>query len=205
MTNTYIEYEFRSECASDAQTIRAVLFPWLMDWKETRVNLTQESVRYAMPDVVVELSIAVDGPNLDELRWLIDGIDNCHVAAETVQTRKNYTGEREGQRSSKGLGTQPSKDVLSHAIEAVKRRQEVLRLELERAQQLYKTYEAGAWLGISMKRSSQDAPNPGSVIVVEHEKSGLVSVRAVKAPRNCKKWQSRGDACISARMSMLGA
>ena len=38
MTNNNI-FEFRGECSADAQAVRAVLLPWLMDWQEVCCGL----------------------------------------------------------------------------------------------------------------------------------------------------------------------
>jgi hypothetical protein len=82
--NKSSNYMFRAECAADAHAIRGVLYPWLMEWNERRKNIEYQGVLHAMSDVIVEFSIVAEGLCFGEMLWLVDGIDNAHVASETL-------------------------------------------------------------------------------------------------------------------------
>ena len=200
-----VDYKFRAECTLDAQAVRAVLIPWLLEWTETRNNFIHEGSVHLVPDVVVEFRILDEGPSYGEILWLIDGIGNCHVAAETLSTVENYSGERISRRAFHSPATHPNKELLNRALAAVKTRQQTLSLELERALRLYRTYETAGRLGDKWQPFSPDEPSPGWIIPVEHETSGLISVRCVSAPIGCKKWQKRGNEIINARLSTINA
>lgn len=198
-------YKFRAECTADAQAIRAVLLPWLMEWAETRKNLTHEGVVHPMPDVVVEFSIVDDGPSYDEMLWLIDGIGNCHIAAETITTAENYTGERISRKEFDSPAKRPSKELLNRVLTAVKARQQALNLELERTLQLYRTYETAGRLGDKWQPYNPGEPSPGWLMVVGHKPTGLNSIRRISAPFGSKKWQKLGNEIVNGRFFTISA
>ena len=97
-------YQLRAECRFDCELIRAILEPWLVCWKEALL-LNDDKIDCELDgsvwvnnfwslDPVVRLIIVEGGPCLNEIRWFIDKLTDCHVAAETVNTRELYTGER---------------------------------------------------------------------------------------------------------------
>lgn len=198
-------YKFRAECAADAQAIRGVLLPWLMEWTETRDNLIHEGVVHPMPDVVVKFSIVEDGLSYGEVLWLIDGIGNCHVAAETIVEAENYTGERSSHDAFELPAIRPSKEVLNRVLGAVKTRQQALNLELERTLQLYRTYETAGRLGDKWQPFSPGEPSPGWLVILGHKPTGLHSIRRISAPFGCKKWQKLEDEIVKARFSTISA
>ena len=198
-------YKFRAECATDAHAIRAVLFPWLHHWSEQRDNIEHEGVEYPVPDVVVEFSVVSTGPSLNEVRWLIDGIDNCHVAAESVERVEDYTGERVSRRTFATPAELPRADALGQAISAARVRFQVLHLEMERIQSLIATYSIAYRQGAKWEAPSADAPSPGWLAAVSGPVEGLTAIRRVAAPLGCKKWQSKGDAIVKARIATIGA
>lgn len=198
-------YKFRAECIADAQAIRAVLLPWLLEWSETRDNLIHEGVVHPMPDVVVMFSIVEDGPSYGEILWLIDGIGNCHVAAETVVEAENYTGERSSRDAFELPAIRPSKEILNRVLGAVKTRQQALNLELERALHLYRTYETAGRRGDKWQPFNPGEPSPGWLVILGHKPTGLHSIRRISAPFGCKKWQKLGDEIVKARFSTISA
>lgn len=97
-------YQLRAEFKGDCDHIQAILLPWLVSWKEA-ISLQDESSfiqsdgviwveKPCVLDPVVRFIIVDGGPNLNQIRWFIDKLIDCHVAAETVNTRELYTGER---------------------------------------------------------------------------------------------------------------
>lgn len=193
-------YKFRAECAADAQAVRAVLLPWLFEWQEVRANLNYEGVRHAMPDVDVEFTLVDCSPALCELLWLLDGVDNCHVAADTLAIAEDYTGERKFRMAFEAPAKRPREEILLLALAAVRTRQKVLSHELERALQLHRTYDAASRLGDKWQPTHPDEPSPGWLVTVAHEATGLASVRRIGAPFGCKKWQKLENGIVKARM-----
>lgn len=203
--NNNMTYKFRAECAADAQAVRAVLLPWLMEWQETRDNMNYEDALHAMPDMTVEFSLVEEGPSLDEMLWLLDGIDNGHVASDTLATIESYTGERGFRGAFESPARRPNKEVLRRALVAVRARQQVLGLELERALQLHRTYEAASRLGDKWQPFSPDEPSPGWLVAFEHKPSGLTALRRIRAPLGCKNWEKKGDGIVKARTLTISA
>lgn len=203
--NNNMTYKFRAECAADAQAVRAVLLPWLMDWQETRDNMNYEDALHAMPDMTVEFSLVEEGPSLDEMLWLLDGIDNCHVASDTLATIESYTGERRFRGTFESPAKPPSKEVLRRALVAVRARQQVLGLELERALQLHRTYDAASRLGDKWKPFSPDEPALGWLVPIEHKPTGMTAIRRISPPLGCKKWEKLGNGIVKARVATISA
>ncbi|OOG58015.1 hypothetical protein B0E49_04065 [Polaromonas sp. C04] len=203
-SNDHTTFKFRAECAADAQVIRAVLLPSLLHWQETRDTLEHDGGLHALPDVTVEFSILAGGPALDEIWWLVDCVCNCHVAAESIELIENYTGERKTRRRFEAPARMPSRELLRQAVAAVKRRQEVLRLELERVQQLYQTCETAARLGDKWQPVNPQIPSPGWVVLVELEGTGHTAMRRISAPLGCKQWQRLEKSLVNGRMFTIG-
>lgn len=157
-----------------------------------------------MPDVEVEFSIADGGPTLNEIQWLIDGIDDCHVAGDTVQELESYTGVRVSRETFAAPAKQPSEDLMKMAQASVIRRQKVLKNELHRAQHLHMTFAAIRISG-NAKSAGLDGPTPGWLAVVGHKPTGLTSLRRVTARGLGKNMKKMEDVRLDARMTTIDA
>lgn len=197
------KFKFRAECSADAQAIRAIFLPWVHDWTETRDNLVHEGTVYPMPDVVVEFSIVEDGPYYEEMLWLIDGITDCHVAAETLAPVESYTGERSERERFGAPAQRPPKELMDQFLEAVQRRQQALNRELERAMQVRQTYANATRLGDKWQPHSPDEPSPGWLVVVGHKPTGLTSFRRISAPIGCKNWKKLEKRLVEGRFATI--
>jgi glutamate/tyrosine decarboxylase-like PLP-dependent enzyme len=54
------------------------------------------------------------------LRWLIDAIVDCHVAAQSLAEAQAYTGERVSHEEMAALMRRPGDDVVAQARDAVR-------------------------------------------------------------------------------------
>jgi len=203
-TKNATAYKFRAECAADVQAVRAVLLPWAIEWSERRTNLDFEGARHVMPDVDVEFTVDDDAPTLNEMIWLLDAIDNCHVASQTLAIAELYTGEREIRETFEAPAKRPSASVLQQVKAAVRTRQNVLGIELERVLQLHRAYDSAARLGDKWQPFYPHESRPGWLVPVEHA-PGLTSLRKIDVPLGCKKWEKLGDGLVKARMSAIHA
>ena len=197
-------YKFRAECAADVHAVRAVLLPWAIEWSERRTNLEFEGARHVMPDVDVEFTVDDDAPTLNEMIWLLDAIDNSHVASQTLAIAELYTGEREMRETFEAPAKRPSASVLQQVKAAVRTRQNVLGIELERVLQLYRADDSAARLGDKWQPFYPHESRPGWLVPVEHA-PGLTSLRKIDVPLGCKKWEKLGDGLVKARMSAIQA
>jgi len=204
-TNICKNYKFRAECAADVHAVRGLLHPWLMDWNERRENMNFEGVVHAMSDVTVEFSIVAEGPSFGELLWLVDGIENAHVAGDTLAPVESYTGERIFRSAFEAPATRPGKDVLSRALQAVRARQQVLILEQERALQLNRVIDAALRLGDKWQPVKADGARPGWLVPIAHTPTGMTALRRVSAPLGCKNWEKKGDGLVKARVATIHA
>jgi hypothetical protein len=198
-------FEFRGECSADAQAIRAVLFPWLMDWREARSNLDFEGEKYAMADVSVVFSLTADGPSLNEMLWLIDAIDNCHIAAETLSRAEDFTGERQNRGTFEFPAQRPSDDILQRVNAAVKAHQHLLSLELNRYSHLGRTYNTACRLGDKWNPFRSNGSRPGWLVIAEHPPTGLKAIRKVSAPIGRENLEKLGNTVVDSRMSTIAA
>lgn len=204
-TNTYASYKFRAECAADAHAVRSVLLPWLMEWNERRNNIEHQGVLHAMPDVTVEFSIVAEGPCWGELLWLVDGINNAHVAGETLSSAGSYTGKRTFRGAFGAPAKRPGKQVLSEALHAVGTRQQVLTFEQERALQLIRAIDSAHRLGDKAQPSKLDHARPSWIVPIEHKTAGMVAIRRISAPLGCAKGERKGDGIVQARVTTIHA
>jgi hypothetical protein len=156
-----------------------------------------------IPDVTVEFSIASSGPNLLEIRWMMDAIDNCHVAAESVEPVNLYTGERSSRRRFQGATERPSKARLEVMQEAARVRLKVLHAELERNQHLLKLCNTAlkAPKALSAIESAEDSP--GWLVVTTGPVEGLNAIRSICAPLGCKNLSARGDYVVNSRVTTI--
>jgi hypothetical protein len=204
-TNILLNYKFRAECAADAHAIRGLLHPWLMDWNERRDNFECQGVLHAMSDVTVEFSILAEGPSFGDMLWLVDGIDNAHVAGDTLAPVESYTGERILRGTFEAPATRPGKEVLSRALQAVWSRQQVLILEQERALQLNRAIDTALRLGDKWQPVKADGARPGWLVPIEHKPTGMTALRRISAPLGVKNWERKGDGIVKARVATIHA
>ena len=201
--NTQATYKFRAECSTDAQAIRATLKPWLFSWNESRDYLEHLGVEYPVPDVTVEFSIESSGPTLPEIRWMMDAIDNCHVAAESVELVSLYTGERSSRRRFQGAAERPSKARLEGMQEAARVRLKVLHAEIERNQNLLKLCNTALKAPKTLSAIESAEDSPGWLAVTAGPIEGLNAIRRVCAPLGCKNLSSRGDYVVNSRVTTI--
>lgn len=128
-------YQLRTECRYDCEHIRAILGPWLVSWKETSGYKTDDSyvgedgVIWASmnwgADTDVQFIIGEGGPGLNETRWFLDKLTDCHVAAESLNTREQYTGERIHFEVFNTLKSRPTNAMINKAMGALAQRKKL--------------------------------------------------------------------------------
>jgi hypothetical protein len=124
---TPAQYAMRAECQADCALMRAVLGSWVTMWREDRCELPgSDGKSYPIPDVDLVFSMSADAPNLNEIRWLLDQLDDCHVGAQTVAYVADYTGERDYEETDR-LMRRPNNKVIEAARECAKRHKLALR------------------------------------------------------------------------------
>ena len=139
-----IAYQLRTECRHDCEVIRAILRPWLVSWKETSGYTADDShvgadgvmwasMNWAV-DTDVQLIIGNGGPCLNEIRWLIDKLSDCHVAAQSVNKRELYTGDRIDYMVLRSIKTPPSTAMINMAMKTLLQRIELSEITIEAAQ-----------------------------------------------------------------------
>jgi hypothetical protein len=198
-------YKFRAECASDAHSVRGVLLPWLLRWKEEREIDEHDDQPEAFGGVTVEFSLRAGGPDIGCLYWLLDTIPDCHVASQTLCLIEDYTGDRSSRRPWNAPATRPSCEVLDDAVAATLRQQELMRLQLDRAQENYRVIQSAKQAGDAWPAIREAAGNPGWVIVLSTKVEGVQAIRSVRAPFGVKNWASKKESVIGARVKTLNA
>lgn len=141
MNNTVREYKMRADCQSDADLIRACLAPWLERWQVSECHLEHEGKPFWIPDVVIEFTIAAEGPTKGELKWLINSIDDCHVAAESLDGAAEYTGKRYYLEDSDCVVTAPEPKKLKEVVKNLERYREYLEVQSERRAEARDAFE----------------------------------------------------------------
>jgi hypothetical protein len=122
-------FQMRTEFRGDCVQILALLKPWLVSWMESSGGQTDDSytdsngkiwssLNWGM-DTDVQFILRVGSPHLNEIRWLISTIVDCHVAAQTVEHASNYTDERIDPDVFAELAALPPADVIQLALESV--------------------------------------------------------------------------------------
>lgn len=198
-------YKFRAECATDVQAIRAVLLPWLYQWVETKDILEFKDVEYSMPSMTVELSLIDGGPNLHEIQWLLDAIDNAHIAAETINLTEEYTGERELRRIFDLPATRPNNALLEEIVKLSRSRLQTLQLETERVARSIQKYSGALQKGNKWNPMPSDGSNPGYLLAVNGPVEGITQFMRITPPMGCKNWESKSDQYIRERMATIHA
>jgi hypothetical protein len=122
-------YALRTECRFDCQLIRAVLHPSISSWKESSgyqdddSYVAEDGVIWASQnwaaDVDVQFIVKADGPSLNEIRWLMMTLTDCHVAAQSVERFELYTGERVDYDLLEASAQMPSPELIAGAIKGI--------------------------------------------------------------------------------------
>lgn len=137
------QYALRVEWESDCFAIRAVLAPWLVIWREDHAFLNgRDGGRGWLPDRDVLFSLRSDGPRLEEVRWLIDAIIDCHVAAQSLAEAKSYTGERVPYDEMAVFMHRPSDDVIVQARDAVRDVRNYIAEQFDRFEEAAERFDA---------------------------------------------------------------
>jgi len=123
-------YALRTECRLDCHLIRAVLYPWLSSWKETSgykhddSYITEDGVIWASQnwaaDTEVQFIVTPDGPCLNEIRWLMMTLTDCHVATQSLETMEQYTGKRIDYDVLESSAERPLKKVIVDSIKGLR-------------------------------------------------------------------------------------
>ena len=198
-------YKFRAECAPDAHVIRGVLLPWLLRWKEAREVREHDGQLHALGGVTVEFSMGAGAPDIGGLCWLMDAIPNCHVPAETLSLVEYYTGERAARHPWSAPATRPSLAAIEEAAAATVRHQELMRLQLERAQEAYRMIRTAEKAGEAWPAIRGAAGYPGWVLVLGTQVEGLLAIRSVQAPFGAKNWASMKEKVTGGRVKTLSS
>jgi hypothetical protein len=126
------QYAMRAECQADCVQMRALLGVWVTMWREDRCEVEgADGKPYRIPDVDIAFSLSADAPSLNEVRWLLDKLIDCHVAAQSVNHATQYTGER-CYDALDDLMQQPSDDTIRHARDSARRTKAGLRADFTR-------------------------------------------------------------------------
>lgn len=197
---------FRSECPVDAEVIRALMTPWTLGHSTQAEPLEHEGKCYRSPDVEVKLTLSADAPTVAELRYIWDAVPNVHISADTLAQEDEYTGDREPRCPWTGDVTRPSKEVMSKALEAVVRRQEVLEAELVRMQQTYRDLRAMHDLGERWNPPVREGYNPGTICLATLPGTKLTRVIVV-SPTNlaAKQTQAKGKREVETRLLVINS
>lgn len=119
-------YGLRVEFTGDCEPIMALLRPWILSWHESPGWLTDESYvdtngkywssRTGICDTDVKFTLKSGAPALNEIRWFIHTITDCHVAAQTVAHIDEYTGERMDYQLLESTIVRPNKKFIKSAL-----------------------------------------------------------------------------------------
>lgn len=140
---TGLALQMRTEYRLDCEHIRGLLRPWLLNWKESSRDQTDDShtdnngVVWASmnwtSETDVQFVLKADGPNLHEVRWFIEKLADCHVAAESVNTTSQYTGERIAPCILESKMNAPSRTMIGMAMRALRQQRERSEYSAEKA------------------------------------------------------------------------
>ncbi|MDI1270489.1 MAG: hypothetical protein PSV40_15485 [Polaromonas sp.] len=113
MKKSNIEYKLCAENLSQVNLIRTVLQPWLLRVQIEQVTILRNGELVMLDAVLFEFTVRSDGPDLGELQWLIDSMDGCKLAAETLAPVQHYTGNHVPLNVTDSL---PRKPECSHRV-----------------------------------------------------------------------------------------
>lgn len=82
------KYSFRCESLADALIIRTLLARWIIVWIE------KPAIDPTYPDIQVTFGVRDEAPDTYVLRQIVNTIEDCQVAAETLEESSAYTGVR---------------------------------------------------------------------------------------------------------------
>lgn len=132
------KYQMRTKCRFDCESIRAILGPWLVSWKETSgykyddSHVDANGVIWASmnwgADTDVQFIVREDSPTLNEIRWFMGKLTDCHVAAESLNTLEQYTGARIDYDLLESLKTRPSLAMISKAMRSLSKRKQLCEI-----------------------------------------------------------------------------
>ena len=142
MNNNEREYKMRADDQSDADIIRAQLAPWLKRWQVSECHLVHEGKPLWIPDVTIEFTIADGGPTKGELKWLVNSIDGCRIAAESLDGGAEYTGERYALEDSDCIVVAPTPEKLKKSLDNLTRYRKYLDIQVERLTEARSSLEA---------------------------------------------------------------
>ncbi|MBE0548548.1 MAG: hypothetical protein IH627_13055 [Rubrivivax sp.] len=127
------QYAMRAECQADCVQMRSVVGRWLTVWREDRCYIRgSDSISRPIPDVDIVFSMSADAPPLDEVRWLLCCLVDCHVGAESLSVVSEYSGERVNHRNMPTLMRRPSDEVIREARDCVRHTKTCLRSDFSR-------------------------------------------------------------------------
>lgn len=127
------QFAMRTECSVDCVLIRAALGRWVTMWREDRSEfIALDGTTHSLPDMDVVFSLKASAPSLKEVRWLLECLIDCHVAAETLMPVHEYTGERVYRDGLVGLLERPSDAFIKEARDCARKTKSCLRAEFGR-------------------------------------------------------------------------
>lgn len=132
MNKTAREYKMRAECQPDADLIRACLAPWLERWQVFECHLEHKGKPLRIPDVDIEFTTAANGPCKGELKWMVSQLEDCHVAAESLDGVLEYTGKRYDLDDADCIVAAPTPEMVSQSLENLERYREYLEVQMKR-------------------------------------------------------------------------
>lgn len=196
-------YQAGFECNADAQIVRGLLLPWLLMFEAIREVTEHDGQDIAFGDVTVIFSLVEGAPTYGELLWLIDALVDCHVAAQTLALRIDYTGERSEHRPFQAPAVMPDSHTRYIAMKALLAYLDTQDLSVERARESFRVLGAAGTHGAGWEAWANEHFTKGAVFVATHEKTGLTAVRSVSAELGDKHWERHLDARAKKRMKLL--
>lgn len=189
------EFKMKAECESDLRQIKSMLQPWVRYWDVVHLTLEHQAQHFVLPDVEVEFGLSSGAPTLGQIRGLLYGIADCHVAEETVALARDYTGERVPLEETDSLPELPSAECMKLIRASMARCRDYLRIEQRRAELAIRMLSEAAITGEHTPRD-----RAGFIALVEHKESGMMSIRRISAT---KKDEMGGGEPIKERMVLL--
>lgn len=129
--NSERHFRLRTEFRCDCPKIIALLQPWIQLWLEADGLIGQPAeidpegyvwIDHGWSlDTEVQFVIKPDGPSLNEIRWLINLITDCHVPAQTLENFCRYTGERIHFEQVSAISLRPNTAIINMAIASLER------------------------------------------------------------------------------------
>jgi len=141
--STVAQYALRVEREADCVAIRAVLAPWLVSWREDHAALPDlDRCSEWLLERNVLFSLRSDGPRLEEVRWLIDTIVDCHVASQSLSKAARYTGKRLPYDKMDDHMHRPTDDVIKTARDSARSTQSFLADQFNRCEEAAEMFDA---------------------------------------------------------------